>query len=277
MESYNEVQESPFDYTTTTDSQTVVIGCGNVLRGDDALGPILIRQLFDEGFANRVTVVDGGTAGMDVAFKMRGAKKVVLVDAFLDGSTPGTIYQVPGAQLETLPDPSTFQSHSFRWDHSLAFARWLLSEDEYPKDVTVFLVSVSSTALGAELSEEIRAALPRLKTLVVSATGLGVPIEIVISPMGVLRIASKNVRFTLPETVGVRLNEGVIEIYFLDNKGAGRPTKILSPDGTRGVDVTDLFDNLGEEILLQGVFDREVQTLLVPVGKADAWVAGDRA
>ena len=273
------MQDRPFEHTTTTDTHTVVIGCGNILRGDDELGPILIRQLFDEGFARRVTVVDGGTAGMDVAFKMRGATKVVLVDAFLDGptATPGTIYQVPGSQLETLPDPSTFQSHSFRWDHSLAFARWLLSEDEYPKDVTVFLVSVSSTELGAELSDEIRSVLPRLKMLVLSAAGLATPVEVAISPIGVLKIETQNEEFDLPETVGVRLNEGVLEVYFLDDEGAGRPTKVLSLNGRRGVDVADLVENLGEEMHLQGIFDRAAQALRVPVGKANVWVAGSRS
>ena len=60
--------------------QIVVIGCGNLLRGDDAVGPTLIRHLWDRGVPDGVTLVDGGTAGMDVAFKMRGAHSVVLVD-----------------------------------------------------------------------------------------------------------------------------------------------------------------------------------------------------
>ncbi len=55
--------------------QVVVIGCGSLLRGDDAVGPILIRHLWSEGVPDHVTLVDGGTAGMDVAFKMRGAAR----------------------------------------------------------------------------------------------------------------------------------------------------------------------------------------------------------
>ena len=60
--------------------QMVVIGCGNLLRGDDAVGPILVRHLWEQGSPDGVTLVDGGTAGMDVAFKMRGARSVVIVD-----------------------------------------------------------------------------------------------------------------------------------------------------------------------------------------------------
>ena len=44
-------------------------------------------------------LVDGGTAGMDVAFQMRGADRVVIVDASATGAAPGTVYRVPGAEL----------------------------------------------------------------------------------------------------------------------------------------------------------------------------------
>ena len=40
----------------------LVIGCGNLLRGDDAVGPTLIRHLWDQGVPDDVELVDGGTA-----------------------------------------------------------------------------------------------------------------------------------------------------------------------------------------------------------------------
>jgi hydrogenase maturation protease len=135
-------------------SDTVIIGCGNLLRGDDGVGPILIRQLWNEGLGSLVTLVDGGTAGMDVAFKMADANLVVIVDAAVTGSSPGTIFRVPGEELENLPPLSGFVSHAFRWDHALAFSRWLLG-DSYPKRIEVFLIEVSDVSLGAELSLEV--------------------------------------------------------------------------------------------------------------------------
>ncbi|MEM7787066.1 MAG: hydrogenase maturation protease, partial [Bacteroidota bacterium] len=81
------------------DGETVLIGCGNLLRGDDAAGPLAVRYLWErwgEAVPPGVRVVDGGTAGMDVAFQMRGARRVVIVDACLTGETPGTLYRVPG-------------------------------------------------------------------------------------------------------------------------------------------------------------------------------------
>lgn len=146
--------------------KTVVIGCGNILRGDDAVGPTLIRHLWAQGgIPDDVTLVDGGTAGMDVAFKMRGAAHVILIDAAQTGAEPGTTYRVPGLEVEELPELQALSSHSFRWDHSLAFAHWLLG-DEYPKEVTVFLIEVASCEPGADLTEPVATAMLEVETLV---------------------------------------------------------------------------------------------------------------
>ena len=155
--------------------QVVVIGCGSLLRGDDAVGPILVRHLWNEGVPDDVTLVDGGTAGMDVAFKMRGARKVLIVDASATSTpehpvAPGTTYRIPGEELEDLPAIDGLHTHQFRWDHALAFGRWLLADD-YPDDITVFLIEIESTVPGAELTSGVDAAMRRLATRLRSEWG----------------------------------------------------------------------------------------------------------
>lgn len=41
----------------------LVVGCGNLLRADDGVGPILVRHLWEGGVPAGVRLVDGGTAG----------------------------------------------------------------------------------------------------------------------------------------------------------------------------------------------------------------------
>lgn len=139
--------------------QLLIIGCGNLLRGDDAVGPIIIRRLWQRGLGEipGVSLWDGGTSGMDVSFAMRGAGKVVLVDATTTEDAPGTIYQVPGSELEELPPLKEMNSHDFRWDHALAFSHWLLGPHA-PKDVDVFLINAEQFAPGGELSEAVNKA-----------------------------------------------------------------------------------------------------------------------
>jgi hydrogenase maturation protease len=133
---------------------TLVIGCGNLLRGDDAVGPVLVRRLLELGLPPGMRVADGGTAGMDVAFRMRGAGHVILVDAASTGSEPGTLFEVPGEELEDLPPLAGINLHSFRWDHALAFGRWLL-KDEYPRAVTVYLIEGEGWEFGAPLTPKV--------------------------------------------------------------------------------------------------------------------------
>lgn len=149
-------------------SDTVIIGCGNLLRGDDGVGPILIRRLWELGLPEGVRVVDGGTAGMDVAFKMRGADKVIIIDASRTGAEPGALYKVPGEVLEQIPPPQGMNLHAFRWDHSLAFGRWLL-KDEYPRDITVYLIEGACFDPGAPLSPAVAARMEALAGSLISA------------------------------------------------------------------------------------------------------------
>ncbi|GEL19895.1 hydrogenase maturation protease [Pseudonocardia asaccharolytica] len=145
--------------------EVLIVGCGNLLRGDDGVGPILIRHLWERGIPDDARIVDGGTAGMDVAFQMRGAKRVVVIDASATGAAPGTIYRVPGAELADLPPLQGLHTHSFRWDHALAFARWALGED-CPDDVTVFLIEAGGVEPGAELTQPVHEAMEKVITLI---------------------------------------------------------------------------------------------------------------
>ncbi len=143
----------------------LVIGCGNLLRGDDGVGPVLIRHLWDRGVPEGAKLVDGGTAGMDVGFQMRGAQRVVIVDASATAAEPGTIYRVPGEELTDLPPLQGLHTHSFRWDHAIPFARWALG-DACPSDITVFLIEAAAMDLGADLSEPVSTAMEQVIDLI---------------------------------------------------------------------------------------------------------------
>ena len=132
-------------------TQVLVIGCGNPLRGDDAAGPVLVRRLWDRGLPEGVRCADGGTGGMDVVFQMRGVPEVILVDACRTGAEPGAIFEVPGDEVANLPPLAGINLHAFRWDHALAFARWLLREGR-PDRVTAILIEGAAFDVGAALS-----------------------------------------------------------------------------------------------------------------------------
>jgi hydrogenase maturation protease len=138
----------------TLHNEVVIIGCGNLLRGDDAAGPLLVRKIAELGTPPGVRLVDGGTAGIDVALEMAGADEVFIVDACTSGSGPGEIFELSGDDL-AVPPPGGMNLHALRWDSAIAFARWQL-KDRYPKRVTVILIEAAGFELGAPPSVPVR-------------------------------------------------------------------------------------------------------------------------
>lgn len=160
--------------------EILIIGCGNLLRGDDSVGPIMIRRLWELGLPEGVFCADGGTAGMDVAFQMRGKDKVIIIDAAKTGEKAGTVYKVPGKELENLPPLTDIHTHNFRWDNALAFGRWLL-KDEYPKDITVYLIEGENYEFGEVLSPLIRETMEKLAVKLLEDLRLEVSINAAVS------------------------------------------------------------------------------------------------
>jgi len=104
---------------------------------------------------------------MDVAFRMRGVPTIVFVDACTSGAEPGAIFELPGEEAASAPLEACGNLHSFRWDHAIPFAKWLL-KDDYPDDITVFLIEAESTAPGMELSETVRNAMDTVVDIIIN-------------------------------------------------------------------------------------------------------------
>jgi hydrogenase maturation protease len=147
-----------------------VIGCGNTNRRDDGVGSAVLRRLAGRGLARAggVKLLDAGTDGMAVMFAARGCRSLILIDACRSGAAPGAVFEVPGAELER-PEPPSFTTHDFRWDHALHAGRRVLRQS-FPDDVTVLLVEAASVELGIELSPAVAEAAvtvaDRVETLV---------------------------------------------------------------------------------------------------------------
>nr|WP_255216518.1 hydrogenase maturation protease [Pseudenhygromyxa sp. WMMC2535] len=140
-----------------------ILGCGNLNRSDDGVGVVVAQRLlrrFERHPVPGVRAFDTGTGGMDVMFRARGSEALLILDACISGAQPGTIYDVPGEVLEEDHDPS-FSLHDFRWQHALAAGRRIFRED-FPAEVSVWLVEAASVELGLSLSEPVAAAADEL-------------------------------------------------------------------------------------------------------------------
>lgn len=145
---------------------TLIIGCGNLLRGDDGAGPVLVRRFRERGLPDDVGCVDAGTDGMAVALRMRGVSDVVLVDACRSGSEAGTLFDLSADAIERLPPHGGVSIHDVRWNDALAFGR-LLAGGRMPR-VTAWLIEGATFELGAPLSPEVDRAVDQLVDLLLA-------------------------------------------------------------------------------------------------------------
>ena len=134
-----------------------VIGCGNSNRSDDGVGVFIAQSLL--AYVSRqgrkdVRVFDAGTSGVEVMYQARGARQLIIVDAAKSGAQPGAIFKVPGEELTIDVEP-VLGLHSFRWDHAIAAGRRIF-RDQFPDDVTVYLIESLSLDFGLELTAPVR-------------------------------------------------------------------------------------------------------------------------
>jgi len=140
-----------------------VIGCGNLIRNDDGVGVVVARRLIDyvqHHECTDVAVFDAGTGGLEVMFRARGARHLIVVDASKSGSQPGAVFCVHGEDLASDYHPS-YSVHDFRWDHALYAGRKIFGPD-FPADITVFLIEAGDLGFGCELTEPVRRAADRV-------------------------------------------------------------------------------------------------------------------
>lgn len=141
----------------------VVIGCGNLNRSDDAAGVRVIQALrehFKNDLPAQVRLFDAGTGGMEVMFQARGASALVIVDACRSGSEAGAIFKLPGAEIDTAHVPG-YSLHDFRWDHAVHAGRRIFG-DNFPADLTVYLIEAGCLQLGTELTAPVARAVEQV-------------------------------------------------------------------------------------------------------------------
>lgn len=145
----------------TAPRHDVVVGCGNLLRGDDGAGPECVRLLAEGGLPPGVIAIDAGTSGADVVLCMRGANRVILIDACRSGRPPGSLIPLSAAELTEIPAAGPLDIHAFRWIDAVRLTRALAGEQPGPT-ISVWLVEAAEFAPGSGLSPPVAAAVARL-------------------------------------------------------------------------------------------------------------------
>jgi hydrogenase maturation protease len=90
--------------------RTLVLGLGNELAGDDAVG-VLAARAVREDLADAADVVESSASGMALIEVLAGYERAVVVDAIMTGkSAPGTITEMGMDEVGRVVAPSVHQA-----------------------------------------------------------------------------------------------------------------------------------------------------------------------
>jgi coenzyme F420 hydrogenase subunit delta len=149
------------------ESETLVVGCGNILFQDDGFGPRVAQELSAYELPPGIRVIDGGTGAPHLIFTLLDdtCKKLIILDCIHWGAKPGTLRKFT---VDELPKGKFIDAHN-----------WTLSEPLHALKGKVEMViigcqpaKVSEPDIVMELSPEVESAVPAAIQMVLDELGI---------------------------------------------------------------------------------------------------------
>lgn len=141
-----------------------MLACGEPLRGDDSVAALVVGSLPPQAVRG-VDLRLVGAVEPEAIVELEPGARLIIVDAVV-GPPPGTIVRM---DLAEMPDRAAAMvaasTHQLPLEEVVALAQ-LLRDD--PIEGVFLGVGVASVAIGAALSEPVKAAVPRLREALVA-------------------------------------------------------------------------------------------------------------
>jgi len=147
--------------------KVIIAGIGNVLLGDDGLGPYVIEHLgasYDIG--PEVELVDAGTPALDFALYFANADMLLVIDAVRSGAPAGTLLRYSRNDILRGHAPLRIDAHSPALVHALMVGDFASAS---PSEVLLIGAAVGNTEPGTQLTDDVRAAVPALMEMIAEA------------------------------------------------------------------------------------------------------------
>ena len=145
---------------TTMTTRPAIIGVGNVLMGDDGVGPAALEVFGAQGLGDRAELIDAGLAFSEVLCDLEPDRRLIIVDAVRGGGPAGSVYRLTLADLEAGAGMvSAMSLHEVNVLPALQMEA--LAGREFT-DVTIFGVEPGRVDWGEGLSAPVAAAVEKL-------------------------------------------------------------------------------------------------------------------
>ncbi len=139
--------------------KVAVLGIGNILLSDEGLGVRAVERLRREfSIPEEVSLIDGGTLGLDLLFYIEGADRLLVTDAVLGGRPPGSLYRLKGKEVFAHLR-NRLSAHEIGFQDVLAL---LELKGRSPSEIVVIGLEPADLRPGTELSPVVEERIPLL-------------------------------------------------------------------------------------------------------------------
>jgi hydrogenase maturation protease len=142
--------------------KVLILGVGNLLLTDDGFGVHLVNALKDTALPANVSVLEAGTVSHQLIPLFREIDHLIVVDVVQAGDAPGSLFRFS-------PDDLSFRSEQMVSLHQISLIDVLKMAEltgGRPKTVIIGVQPKDVSSWSLELSEELKAVVPRVKELV---------------------------------------------------------------------------------------------------------------
>ncbi|MCF7956986.1 MAG: HyaD/HybD family hydrogenase maturation endopeptidase [Phycisphaerae bacterium] len=137
---------------------TIILGLGNPLMGDEGIGTHLIEELQKQADSYPdVNFMDGGTGGMQLLHYIANKKKAIIIDCALMSLEPGTIKRFTPDQVNTVKKLAHLSLHEVDIIKVIELSQQL---GECPDEVVFFGIEPEAIIQQMHLTETLMAKIP---------------------------------------------------------------------------------------------------------------------
>jgi hydrogenase maturation protease len=138
--------------------QTLIVGVGNPLLGDEGIGCHVIERLSQMAMAADVSIVDCGCDLLNLASYIDEARRIIVIDAIRAGGKPGQIYRFDFDELDEMqtlgPGTESSSVHQLRIVDALRLLKQAYRSLTCCK-ITIIGIEPGALGLSTELSEQV--------------------------------------------------------------------------------------------------------------------------
>jgi len=143
----------------------LIIGCGNLQRGDDAAGVMVAQQLPALGITAEIST--GETADLIDAWSR--ATDVIVIDAVITGAPVGTVHVWDGLQSLRSSKPSG-STHGMGVGEAIELARAL---NHLPPRLRIYGIEAQRFEIGSGISPEVQRAIAEVVKRIAGTVNAG--------------------------------------------------------------------------------------------------------